>query len=51
VGCLGLGSKSPFAYVNNFKVVSFNEGKKYSYICYMDNGVPKINAFDACDTK
>jgi hypothetical protein len=30
-GCLGIGSKSPFAYVRNFIVVSYYNGVQYTY--------------------
>ena len=34
VGCLGLGSKSPFAYTDSFLVTSFFNGKKRVYNSY-----------------
>ena len=34
VGCLGLGSKSPFAYVDSFTVESFYEGTHRVYTAY-----------------
>jgi hypothetical protein len=52
VGCLGLGSKSPFAYTKSFSTVSYYNGTKYSYIAAMDeNGVPSLNLFDISATK
>ena len=52
VGCLGLGSKSPFAYTKSFSTVSYYNGTKYSYIAAMDeNGVPSLNLFDISPTK
>lgn len=30
-GCMGLGSKSPFSYVDSFNVVSYWNGKKYAF--------------------
>jgi hypothetical protein len=51
VGCLGLGSKSPFAYTKSFTTTSYYNGKKYSYIAAMDeNGVPSLNLFGITDT-
>lgn len=51
VGCLGLGSKSPFAYTKSFSTTSYYNGKKYSYIAAMDeNGVPSLNLFGVTDT-
>ena len=32
VGCLGLGSKSPFAYSKSFTTTSYFNGKKYTYV-------------------
>ena len=51
VGCLGLGSKSPFAYTKSFSTVSYHNGKKLSYIAAMDeNGVPSLNLISIKDT-
>lgn len=36
VGCLGLGSKSPFSYTDSFTVVSFYNGKKFTYNAYIN---------------
>lgn len=42
-GCLGLGSKSPLAYIDNFTVESNYNGTKYSYAVFMDEvGEPSI---------
>lgn len=52
VGCLGLGSKSPFAYTKSFSTSSYYNGTKYSYIAAMDEaGVPSLNLFDISPTK
>lgn len=37
-GCLGLGSKSPFAYTDLFFVESCYNGKKYIYNCFLNEG-------------
>jgi hypothetical protein len=51
VGCLGLGSKSPFAYTKSFTTSSYFNGKKYTYIAAIDdNGVPTLNLFNTSDT-
>ena len=51
VGCLGLGSKSPFAYTKSFTTSSYFNGKKYTYIAAIDDsGVPTLNLFNSCDT-
>lgn len=43
VGCMGLGSKSPFSYVQQFSVTSFYNKVKSIYSCYIDeNGEPAI---------
>lgn len=40
-GCLGLGSKSPFAYTNSFIVTSYQNGKAASYSLFKnESGVP-----------
>ena len=44
-GCLGLGSKSPFAYSDNFSVVSVHKGRKTSYNLTIDNGYPTPSFF------
>lgn len=45
-GCLGLGSKSPFAYTDSFEVHSVKDGIKYVYKCYMESGIPHVMKFD-----
>lgn len=51
VGCLGLGSKSPFAYTKSFTTASYFNGKKYTYIAAIDDsGVPTLNLFSTTDT-
>jgi len=42
-GCLGLGSKSPFSYTDQFTVESRFNGNKYTYSCFIDqDGLPSI---------
>jgi len=36
IGCLGIGSKSPFCYTDSFTVTSFRDGMKYVYIAGRD---------------
>jgi len=51
VGCLGLGSKSPFAYTKSFTSSSYHNGKQYTYIAAMDEtGVPTLNHISTVDT-
>lgn len=47
IGCFGLGSKSPLAYVkDNFTVTSIKNGIKYSGVVSLDeNGEPETNYF------
>ena len=42
VGCLGLGSKTPFCYTDLFVVTSYQNGIKRIYTSYLENGLPKI---------
>jgi len=43
IGALGLGSKSPFAYTNDFQVTSYFEGVEYKYAVFLnENGVPSV---------
>lgn len=43
IGGFGLGSKSPFAYTDQFTVDSFHGGICRSYVCYRDKGIPTIS--------
>lgn len=50
-GCMGLGSKTPFNYTENFNVTSFYNGKKYVYNCFIDEqGSPNIMKIAELDT-
>jgi hypothetical protein len=43
VGALGLGSKSPFSYVNQFTVVSHHGGERKTYTAFLtEEGMPTI---------
>jgi hypothetical protein len=45
-GCMGLGSKTPFNYTENFSVTSWFNGKKFVYNCFIDErGSPNILPF------
>jgi len=37
-GCLGLGSKAPFAYTDNFTITSIHTGIKRTYLAFFDEG-------------
>lgn len=46
IGALGLGSKSPFSYLDSFSVISTTNGEKNTYSCYIDaNGEPQLQPF------
>lgn len=36
VGGLGLGSKTPFSYTDTFTLISYVNGKKHTWLCYLD---------------
>lgn len=43
VGALGLGSKSPFSYTDNFTVTAIKNGRKGIYTAFVNNnGIPSI---------
>ena len=43
VGCMGLGSKSPFSYTKNFTITAVKDGMKGQYSAFIgDKGVPAI---------
>lgn len=50
-GCLGLGSKSPFAYSQSFTVTSFYNGRAYLYNLFKnEQGLPSITKMAEDDT-
>jgi len=51
IGALGLGSKSPFSYTDNFTVTAVKDGKKGIYTAFInDQGVPSIALMMSEDT-
>lgn len=45
-GCMGIGSKSPFAYTDSFTTTSYYNGMKYVYINAKDeDGLPTLHKF------
>ena len=42
IGGFGLGSKSPFALVDQFTVTSWFDGQRREYVCMLDGDLPKI---------
>ena len=51
VGCLGLGSKSPFAVSDSFFVTTFSGERKLSFMVFLDQNIPSISKVDdsPCD--
>ena len=43
VGCMGLGSKTPFTLSDAFTVTSVKNGKKTTVINYLDEDVPNFS--------
>ncbi|CAB4126029.1 hypothetical protein UFOVP181_209 [uncultured Caudovirales phage] len=51
IGALGLGSKSPFSYTDNFTVTAIKDGKKGIYSAFINgDGVPSIAQMMTEDT-
>lgn len=51
VGCLGLGSKSPFGVADSFTITSFYDGTRTVYSAFLDaQGIPSIATFHREDT-
>ena len=50
IGCLGLGSKSPFAVTDSFTIESIHEGTRTVYTCYKDGGRPFISKIHSEET-
>jgi hypothetical protein len=43
VGCLGLGSKSPFSYTRSFTVTAIKDGVERIYNCFInESGIPSV---------
>ena len=52
IGCLGLGSKSPFSYVDMFTVTSFFNGMQYVYSALLnEHGTPAIMLINESETE
>jgi hypothetical protein len=51
VGCLGLGSKSPFCYVDMYVVTSYFDGEEYVYTALLnEEGIPTISLINEKET-
>lgn len=51
IGGLGLGSKSPFCYTDNFTVTSYHNGEKHIYSMCIENGYPTCKFLISEETK
>lgn len=53
IGGFGLGSKSPFAVADQFTVTSWHGGLKTTYVCYKQDGLPRVNTISStpCGTE
>lgn len=52
IGCLGLGSKTPFSYTDSFLVESFYKGTKFTYTAFInEEGVPSLRSLGEEETK
>ena len=52
IGCLGLGSKSPFCYTDNFTITSIHNGEKRIYNAYFNAAnMPTISLMSSEKTK
>jgi hypothetical protein len=52
IGALGLGSKSPFSYTDNFTVTAVKDGRKGIYTAFInEHGVPSIALMSESETK
>ena len=49
-GCMGLGSKSPFAYTDSFTVTSYHNGQKFICITGRNDQGPTLNIMDGIST-
>lgn len=51
IGALGLGSKSPFSYTDNFTITTIKDGRRGIYTAFINNdGVPSIALMDESQT-
>jgi hypothetical protein len=49
-GCLGLGSKSPFAYTNQFWITTYRDGISRNYVATVDADGSRLDEFPAKET-
>ena len=50
IGCLGLGSKSPFAYTDMFEIYSYKDGTLNVYQCAREEAAPTVTKFSTSET-
>jgi hypothetical protein len=50
IGALGLGCKSPFSYTDTYTVKSFFNGRCTTYVCFIENSLPKIKRVSIVET-
>lgn len=50
VGCLGLGSKSPFSYTDIFTITSYYSGELFAYTAFKEKGEPSIALLKTSNT-
>lgn len=51
MGGFGLGSKTPFAYTNSFKIESRYDGNKTTYLASLQDGIPTLNKMFSTPTE
>jgi len=50
-GCLGIGSKSPFAYTDQFTIISIWDKRKYTYSAFKnESSIPTLALLNTVDT-
>lgn len=49
-GFMGIGNKSGFAYTKEFTVVSYKDGKKYTFLVFTDEKTGKVALLDTSNT-
>jgi len=49
IGAFGQGSKSPFAVTDQFTVISRHNGKKFTYLAYLDDTGCPVSTMAGCD--
>jgi len=42
IGALGIGSKSPYAYTQMYNVTTTKNGVTRTYVCHVENGMPRL---------